>query len=195
MGLGCVGDRIVSVAAGSRRAEGARHDRRDPRGALRARWRPPTAAGRQANAASLRRAARRRIKESDGRTGSLSRVMMLGRSLPAGRARQELLRQARRAESAWQSGLPCRRSGLKKSGRNLFGVLATPARTDASNRTPAQSATHLMSQAVLQRLQCVGRSNALANSHCCCSLLHCAVTCEMMSSVSQREHTGVARAA
>ena len=50
-----------------------------------------------------------------------------------------------------------------------------------------------MPQALLQLLQRVGRSNVLANSHSCDSLLHCTVAWAMTSSDRQVEHTGVDR--
>jgi hypothetical protein len=50
-------------------------------------------------------------------------------------------------------------------------------------------------QAPSHRLQCVGWSNVLANSHCCDSLLHWTGAWEMMSSDWQLEQTGVDREA
>ena len=51
----------------------------------------------------------------------------------------------------------------------------------------------MMLQALLHRLQCVGWSKVLANSHCCDSLLHCTGAWETMSSDWQLEQTGVDR--
>jgi hypothetical protein len=50
-----------------------------------------------------------------------------------------------------------------------------------------------MLQAPLHRLQCVGCSKVLVNSHCCDSLLHCTGAWQMMSSDWQLEQTGVER--
>jgi hypothetical protein len=67
LGLGCVRDRIVPGASGSRGAEGSRLDRRHFGSASRARRWPAATAWRQADAAPIRRAARCGLTEA-GRT-------------------------------------------------------------------------------------------------------------------------------
>ena len=84
---------------------------------------------------------------------------------------------------------------IQLAGKARLNGRSHRARKIIRARNSAQSGCHTISQAPLQRLQCAGRSNVLASSHSCDSLLHCAVTCEMMSSDSQREHTGVDRTA
>jgi molecular chaperone IbpA len=49
----CIGDRVLSRAAGTRQPQGAHHHRRDPRGDLRTRRRTPPSAGRQAEPSSF----------------------------------------------------------------------------------------------------------------------------------------------
>ena len=48
-----------------------------------------------------------------------------------------------------------------------------------------------ISQAKLQVLQCAGFAKVSASSHSCCSLLHCSVAFEMMSSERQWPQLGV----
>jgi hypothetical protein len=55
------------------------------------------------------------------------------------------------------------------------------------------SGSQVISQALLQWLQCAGRPNVLANSHSWDSLLHWMVAWAMMSSDRHCEQTGVAR--
>jgi hypothetical protein len=70
VGIGRVGDRVVSGVAGAQRPESASHYRRNTRRALHAGRRPTQSAGRQADAATLDRTTRSGVGGSHGKSQS-----------------------------------------------------------------------------------------------------------------------------